>query len=161
MRWAIARKSTSASALLGLCASGRVSTLLLMLPNSATGKRTIEVAAGTSHSRTINTQTDPNNVPIVERMTRSRLDKMSASQVAKWRNESIKAIKDLSPRKSERDAVITQYFERRHTHEAPSPLNKGSSSSGTSEEPASTPGKWCGKKKTDSGAQARPGTRQG
>ena len=120
-----------------------------MLPNSATGKRTIEVAAGTSHSRTINTQTDANNVPIVERMTRSRLDKMSASQVAKWRNESIKAIKDLSPRKPERDGVITQYFERRHTHEAPSPLNKGSSS-GTSEEPASTPGKWYKKKKTDS-----------
>ena len=79
-----------------------------MLPNSATGKRTIEVAAGTSHSRTINTQTDANNVPIMERMTRSRLDKMSASQVAKWRNESIKAIKDLSPRKPERDGVITQ-----------------------------------------------------
>ena len=55
-------------------------------------------------------------------MTRSRLDKMSASQVAKWRNESIKAIQDLSPRKAERDGVITQFFERRHTHEAPSPL---------------------------------------
>ena len=102
------------------CAATRSS--LLMLPNSATGKRTIQVAAGTSHSRTIDMPADPNNVPVVERMTRSRLDKMSASQVAKWRNESIKAIQDLSPRKSERDGVITQFFERRHTHEAPSPL---------------------------------------
>ena len=93
-----------------------------MLPNSATHKRIIHVAAGTSHSRTINTPSDPNIVPIVERMTRARLDKMPASQVAKWRNESIKAIQDLSPRKSERDGVITQFFERRHTHEAPSPL---------------------------------------
>ena len=93
-----------------------------MLYNSATGKRTIQVASGASHSRTIDAQTDPSNVPIVERMTRSRLDKMSASQVAKWRNQSIQAIQNLSPRKSERDGVITQYFERRHTHEAPSPL---------------------------------------
>ena len=85
-------------------------------------------------------------------MTRSRLEKMSASQVAKWRNESIKAVQDLSPRKSERDGVITQYFERRHTHEAPSPLNKDKpgSSSDTLPDPASTPGKWHGKKKTDS-----------
>ena len=85
-----------------------------MLPNSATHKRIIQVAAGTSHSRTINTPTDPNNVPIVERMTRSRLDKMPASQVAKWRNESIKAIQNLSPRKSERgeDGAITQYFKK-------------------------------------------------
>ena len=93
-----------------------------MLPNSATHKRTIQVAAGTSHSRSIDAPADPNNMPIVERMTRSRLDKLSASQVAKWRNESIKASQNLSPRKSERDGVITQYFERRHTHEAPSPL---------------------------------------
>ena len=124
-----------------------------MLPNSATRKRTIYVAAGASHSRSINALCDQDNMPIVERMARSRLDKMSPSQVAKWRNESIKAIQDLSPRKSERDGVITQYFERRHTHEAPSPLNKGSSSGaspGTSEEPSSTPGKWHGKKKTDS-----------
>ena len=71
-----------------------------MLPNSATRKRTIRVAAGTSHDRVIDTPADPNNMPIVERMTRSRLDKMSASQVAKWRNESIKAVQDLSPRKS-------------------------------------------------------------
>ena len=124
-----------------------------MLPNSATGKRTIKVAAGRSHSRTINTPTDPNHVPIVKRMTRSRLDKMSASQVAKWRNEAIMSILDVSPRTSERDGIVTQYFERRHTHEAPSPLNKGSSSvvsPGTSQEPMSTPGKWFGKKKTNS-----------
>ena len=75
-----------------------------MLPSSATGKRTIQVAAGTSHSRTY-TPADPNNMPIVERMTRSRLDKLSASQVAKWRNESIKAIQYLSPRKSAREEV--------------------------------------------------------
>ena len=122
-----------------------------MLPNSATGKRTIQVAAGTSHSRTIDMPADPNNVPVVERMTRSRLDKMSASQVSKWRNESIKAIQDLSPRKAERDGVITQYFERRHTHEAPSPLNNAkpgtSSDPPPASTPASTPGKWFSKKK--------------
>ena len=82
-----------------------------MLPNSATGKRTIQVAASTSHSRSIDTPADPNNISIVERMTRSRLDKMSASQVAKWRNESIKAVQNLSPRKLERDGAITQYLE--------------------------------------------------
>ena len=122
-----------------------------MLPNSATRKRIIQVAAGTSHSRTIDTPANPSNMPIVERMTRSRLDKMSASQVAKWRNESIKASQDLSPRKSESDGAITQHFHRRHTHEAPSPLKKDKP--GTSSDPlpastpASTPGKWFGKKK--------------
>ena len=79
---------------------------------------------------------------------------MSASQVAKWRNESIKAIQDLSPRKAERDGLITQYFERRHTHEAPSPLNSAKKTfPGTSSDPppastpASTPGKWFGQKR--------------
>ena len=107
-----------------------------------------------SHSRTIEMPADPNNVPIVERMTRSRLDKMSASQVAKWRNESIKRIEDLSPRKAEREGLITQYFERRHTHEAPSPLNNAmpgtSSDPPPASTPSSTPGKWFGKKKPDS-----------
>jgi len=125
-----------------------------MLPNSATGKRTIQVAAGTSHSRSINMSTDPNNTPIVERMTRSRLDKMSASQVAKWPNESIQAIQDLSPRKSERDGTLTQYFlqpkAKRHTHEAPSPLNKSNAGSSSDPLPESTPGKWFEKKKTAS-----------
>ena len=125
-----------------------------MPPKSATRKRTIHVSAGTSHSRTIEAPYDPNNMPIVERMTRYRLDKMSASQVAKWRNASIKAIQDLSPRKSERDGVITQYFERRHTHEAPSPLNNAkpgtSSDPPPASTPASTPGKWFGKKKPKS-----------
>ena len=121
-----------------------------MLPNSATRKRVIQVAAGSSHSRTIDMPADPNNIPIVQRMTRSRLDKMSASQVAKWRNESIKALQDLSPRKSERDGVITQYFHRRHTHEAPSPLNNKDNLDKPAGTPASTPGKWFGKKKTAS-----------
>ena len=122
-----------------------------MLPNSASRKRTIQVAAGTSHSRSIDSPADPNtSMPIVERMTRSRLDKMSASQVAKWRNESIKAVQNLSPRKLERDGAITQYFERRHTHEAPSPLNKDKPGTSSDSPPASTPGKWFGKKKTAS-----------
>ena len=121
-----------------------------MLPNSATRKRIIQVAAGTSHSRTIDTPANPSNMPIVERMTRSRLDKMSSSQVAKWRNDSIKAIQDLSPRKAETTGIITQYFERYHTHEAPSPLNKDKPGTSSDLPPASTPGKWFGKKKTDS-----------
>ena len=120
-----------------------------MLPNSASRKRTIQVAAGTSHSRSIDSPADPNTMPIVERMTRSRLDKMSASQVAKWRNESIKAIQDLPPR-NESTGFITQYFERHHTHEAPSPLNKDKPGTSSDLPPASTPGKWFGKKKTDS-----------
>ena len=107
--------------------------------------------ASLTDSRTIDMPADPNNVPIVARMTRSRLDKMSASQVSKWRNESIKAIQDLSPRKAERDGVITQYFVRRHTHEAPSPLSKAkpgtSSGPPPPSTPASTPGKWFSKKK--------------
>ena len=45
---------------------------------------------------------------------------------------------------------LTQYFERYHTHEAPSPLNKDKPGTSSDLPPASTPGKWFGKKKTDS-----------
>ena len=125
-----------------------------MLPNSATGKRTIPVARGTPHTRTINAPSDPNQVPIVERMTRARFARLSASQAAKYRNESIKALQDLSPSKAElADSFITQFFQRRHTHEAPSPVNRdpvpGAIPTGVAT-PASTPGKWFAKKKTDS-----------
>ena len=102
-----------------------------MLPNAATRKRAIPVAAGRSHTRQIDAG-DPNTQPIVARMTRSRLDKLSAKAVEEWKTESVNAILGLAPRKNDQ-ASILKFLNTpaaseagpssgRHTHEAPSPL---------------------------------------
>ena len=106
-----------------------------MLPNSKTTShtRTIRVAAGRSHKRTINAPADPNEQPIVERMTRSRLDKMTAEEEEEWKTESVNAILGMTPRKSDQEGIL-KFLNKpsageagpsdlsRHTHEAPSPL---------------------------------------
>lgn len=130
----------------------KASFLSVMLPNSGPASRTtrtIHVAAGRAYTRVINSPVDPNDKPIVERMTRSRLDKMSAGQVKRWKNEQIGAILELSPRKKERES-IAMFFNARSSGEAgPSGTAPGGSMS-SDVPPASTPGKWFGKKKTDS-----------
>ena len=81
-------------------------------------KRTIHVAAGRSHKRTIDAPTDKLALPIVERMTRSRLAKMTAEEEEEWKTESVNAILSLAPRKndqasmspSKRDGKIAAYM---------------------------------------------------
>ena len=99
-------------------------------------KRTIHVAAGRSHKRTIDAPTDKLALPIVERMTRSRLAKMTAEEEEEWKTESVNAILSLAPRINDQaspEASILKFLNtpaaseagpssRRHTHEAPSPL---------------------------------------
>ena len=106
-----------------------------MLPNSKTSSRTrtIHVAAGRSHKRTINSPADPNDQPIVERMTRSRLRTMTVEQEEEWKTEAVNAILTMTPRKSDQASILTFLNKQpaseagpsdlsRHTHEAPSPL---------------------------------------
>ena len=104
-----------------------------MLPNSASGKRTIHVAAGRSHKRTIDSPANPNDQPIVERMTRSRLDKMTAEQEEEWKTASVNAIFGMTPRESDQESIL-KFLNKpstseagpsdlsHHTHEAPLPI---------------------------------------
>ena len=65
----------------------------LVGPGTTMAKRTIHVAAGRSH----NAPTDKLALPIVERMTRSRLTKMTAEEEEEWKTESVNAILSLAP----------------------------------------------------------------
>ena len=63
-----------------------------MLPNSNTNKRTIHISASRSHKRNIAAPANPDDQPIVERMTRKRLaalGKLSPANAAAWKQESI------------------------------------------------------------------------
>ena len=96
----------------------------------AHGKRTIHVAGSRSHTRIIDAPVDPNDQPIVERMTRSRLDKMTAEEEEEWKTESVNAILGMTPRKSEQESIIkfmnktSQAGPSDLSHEAPSPLKR-------------------------------------
>ena len=109
----------------------------LVGPGTTMAKRTIHVAAGRSHKRTIDAPTDKLALPIVERMTRSRLAKMTVEEEEEWKTESVNAILSLAPRKNDQASILkflntpaaseagpsSRGSSRgRHTHEAPSPL---------------------------------------
>ena len=103
-----------------------------MLPNSKTSSHTRTVHVR-SHKRTVKSPADPNDQPIVERMTRSRLNNMTAKDEEEWKTTSVNAILGLTPRKSEQESILNFLNKQptseagpsdlsRHTHEAPSPL---------------------------------------
>ena len=77
-----------------------------MGPGTTMAKRTIHVAAGRSHKRTIDAPTDKLALPIVERMTRSRLAKMTAEEEEEWKTESVNAILSLAPRKNDQASIL-------------------------------------------------------
>ena len=108
-----------------------------MQPKSKTASRTrtIHVTGGRAHKRTINSPADLNNLPIVEHMTRSRLNNVTPEQELEWKTESVNAILGLSPRKSDQESILAFLNKRPtseagpsgrsvHTHEAPSPLKE-------------------------------------
>ena len=104
-----------------------------MLPNSKTAAntRTIHVAAGRSHSRTIQMTGDPNDQPIVERMTRSRLNKMTAEEEADWKTSSVNKILGLTPCKADQESILN-FLNKRSSEagaSASSSSDVGSSSS--------------------------------
>ena len=69
----------------------------VMLPNSSTGKRLQPRSVFTaSSSRTISSPADPGDAPIVERMTRKRLSKLSPANAAAWKQSSIDAIMEAA-----------------------------------------------------------------
>ena len=101
-------------------------------------KRTIHVASSRSHKREIDAPTDNLTLPIVEKMTRSRLAKMTEEEEEEWKTESVNAILSLAPRKNDQASILKFLntpsaceagpSSRRHTHEAPSPLKTGTAS---------------------------------
>ena len=60
--------------------------------------RVVQVA---SYARTIDSPEDPGDAPIVERMTRKRLGKLSRERAQAWVEDSIKAIKNAAPAKDQ------------------------------------------------------------
>ena len=79
---------------------------LTAMPPCGQPKRTIHVAAGKAHKRTINAPADPNQAPIVERMTRSRLEKMTDEEEEAWKTESVNAILNTTTRKSDQESIL-------------------------------------------------------
>ena len=107
------------------------STLALppvMLPNSSTGKRLQPRSVFTaSSSRTISSPADPGDAPIVERMTRKRLSKLSPANAAAWKQSSIDAIMEAAE-VNDKDS-IKKYMNKRADVAGPS----GTSSTNKSE----------------------------
>ena len=91
-----------------------------MLPNSRTAKqlkpRQVFVA---SHSRTVESPDDPADAPIVERMTRKRLSKMSPANAQAWKKESMDAI--MAATEINERETIEKYMNKK-------PKDEGSSS---------------------------------
>ena len=107
------------------------STLALppvMLPNLSTGKRLQPRSVFTaSSSRTISSPADPGDAPIVERMTRKRLSKLSPANAAAWKQSSIDAIMEAAE-VNDKDS-IKKYMNKRADVAGPS----GTSSTNKSE----------------------------
>ena len=84
-----------------------------MLPNSKTQTRTIYVKG---HKRNIASD-DPENEPIVERMTRARLKGLTPEDEEEWKTASVNAILGLTPRVSDQ-ASILNFLNKKSTSEA-------------------------------------------
>ena len=90
-----------------------------MLPNSSTGKRLQPRSVFTaSSSRTIPSAADPGDAPIVERMTRKRLGKLSPANAAAWKQTSIDAIMEAAE-VNDKDS-IKKYMNKRADVAGPS-----------------------------------------
>ena len=99
-----------------------------MLPNSDTAKRLQprKVFRG-SHEVTIPSPEDPSDAPIVERMTRKRLSKMSPANARAWAEQSLMAIQSASAT-NEQESILK--FMKRPTNDVgPSSDDAGPSSS--------------------------------
>ena len=100
----------------------------VMLPNASTGKRLQPRSVFTaSSSRTISSPADPGDAPIVERMTRKRLSKLSPANAAAWKQSSIDAIMEAAE-VNDKDS-IKKYMNKRADVAGPS----GTSSTNKSE----------------------------
>ena len=77
-----------------------------------TAPRTIFVKKGRSHKRRLNFEGDPNDKPIVERMTRSRLNEMTDNDAEQWKTMSVNAILGTTPRKSDQQSMLLSIYSR-------------------------------------------------
>jgi hypothetical protein len=90
----------------------------------AQGKRTIHVKGGRSHTREIDAPGNPNDQPIVERMTRSRLDMMTPEQEEEWKTASVNAILSMTLRTTDQVSILN-FLNKPPTSEAgPSDLSR-------------------------------------
>ena len=71
-----------------------------------------------SHSRLIDNADDHGDEPIVEKMTRNRLAKLSPANATQWAKQSIAAIKDATA-VNEQESIL-KFMERRPSEAGPS-----------------------------------------
>ena len=90
--------------------------------------RLVYVSRGSSHTRRINKPADPKHDPVVERMTRGRLEKMSPAQAFAWKTSAFKKIKEVTPNDSELLDLL-KYFNRTFDPVKPGPSNSDATTS--------------------------------
>ena len=114
--------------------------------------RVVQVA---SYARTIDSPEDPGDAPIVERMTRKRLGKLSRERAQAWVEDSIKAIKNAAPAKDQES--ILKYM----MATPPGATRPSDSSPATDAGDASSPKKKAKKKTPETPECVTPSQRDG